>query len=186
MPFQPGRRDFKMGKRKTAAKMSDDRIAWLKTNLGQFTFFRYLTNEDGEENENGPNIVLTIPLMGMRTRSFNFSALTAEELEATEKFFKLIFDEARPIVAERDRVAHEAFESGDDSHSRIYRQVPQFVIRQRPEPSDTESVHVGPESLPKGDGTDGSSDGDIRSASDSVASEEPTDSSTEDAESQAD
>ncbi len=40
---------------------------------------------------------------------------------------------AEPVVAERDRVAKEAFDNGDDSNERVYRAPPTKVVRRRKE-----------------------------------------------------
>jgi hypothetical protein len=87
--------------------------------------------------------------------SWNFSAMTADELEATRQFFNYLFDLADPVVRERDKVANAAFEKGDDSYVRVYRPVPQFIKRERKKREHTEGVHVGPESPAQGDGSGG-------------------------------
>lgn len=168
-------------------KMSEERAAWLRTYLGQMTYMRYDKTPDGDTIENGPNVVLYVPRTGSRIPLImNITALTIEELDAMEAFFKLIFDEARPIVVERDRVAREAFDSGDDSFARVYRQLPQFIIRSRSEFGHTEGVHVGSEDLPEVNGGDDTSDDGLRGDSDQLAPDEPLRSGSEDLEQETD
>lgn len=67
---------------------------------------------------------------GLRNRiSMQLSNLTMEELTAFKKFWELAFELAEPVVTERDRLAAEALERGDDSHPRIFRQKPVFAVR---------------------------------------------------------
>lgn len=105
------------------------------------------------ESEQGDNIVLLITVPGMRRPlRWNLSAMTTAELEATRQFFEHLFDLADPIVRERDKVANEAYERGDDSFVRVYRGLPQFITRPRKEPTDSESVHDRSEDASQGPG----------------------------------
>ena len=109
-------------------------------------------------SEVGESKIIVIAVPGRsRPLYWNLCAMTMEELEVTEEFFKHCFNEARPIVEQRDRVAADALATGDDSYHRVYRAVPQFVVRQRPELADGQGVHVGPQSLDDPAGSDGDS-----------------------------
>lgn len=106
-------------------------------------------------SEKGDNITLLITIPGRpRPLAWNLSGMTTEELEATRKFFDFLFDLADPIVRERDKVAQDARDQGDDSYIRVYRTLPQFFTRKRTKRTDGESVHDGPE-----DASDGLGDG---------------------------
>ncbi|MEU4066702.1 hypothetical protein AB0F25_30690 [Streptomyces wedmorensis] len=59
--------------------------------------------------------------------------MTHEELVALREIWEHAFDLAEPVVVERDRVAREAFERGDDSNERVYRAPPAKVVRRRQE-----------------------------------------------------
>src|SRR6476620_9325172 len=130
----PPKRQFRPGHRNNPkaagrGRMSENRYAFLTTLFGTFQIMRYQPDE--EEIALGPTVTLYIPRESKQDISFDLTALTTDELNKLEEFFHLLIAEARPIVAERDRIAHEAFESGDDSFTRVYRQVPQLVVRKR-------------------------------------------------------
>jgi hypothetical protein len=158
--------------------MSENRFAWLQTHVGTFQIMEYLPEED--EQEYGPTVLLYLPLPGRRSLSYNLTALTTEELDKLEELFNLLITEARPIVAERDRIAHEALESGDDSHVRIYRAVPRLFIRKRPSRQDGDRVLNGSQDVPEGTGGDGDSSDGPGGVGDELADGESPDAGTED------
>ena len=146
-------------------KQSSNRLAWLRTFVThQLAVVSIdptgvLDEEDPEfdvkieKSEKGPNYLLLTTIPGRRKPLvWNMCAMTSEELEATRQFFNYLFDLADPIVRERDKVAEDAFSEGDDSYHRSYRQLPQFVVRARQEPSDSEGVHNRPPNASVGDG----------------------------------
>jgi hypothetical protein len=61
----------------------------------------------------------------------DLSEMTVAELDAVQEFLNTVFDEAREVCEHRDRLAREAFEDGDDSLARLYREVPRVVDRSR-------------------------------------------------------
>lgn len=146
-------------------KLSSDRVAWLRTVPTQQIAISLvdpigvLDKEDPDfeekaaKSEKGDNVLLMMTVSGRRTPlTWNMSAMTTEELEATRQFFNHLFDLADPIVRERDKVAEDAYNKGDDSYTRSYRQLPQLVIRSRQESADSESLHDGSPDAPLGDG----------------------------------
>lgn len=58
-------------------------------------------------------------------------AMSSEELEAWFKMMTLCYRLAKPMVAEYERKAREAYERGDDLDIRLYRQIPVFAVRNR-------------------------------------------------------
>jgi hypothetical protein len=131
--------------------MSENRYAWLRTVIGQFVIMHYpddplnATDEDSEgDNEYGPTVRLILPRQSGPPLRYNFTALTFEELKMTREFFNLLFDLAEPVVRERDRMAQDAFDAGDDSFARIYRQVPQYVVRGRKGGADGQGIRDRP------------------------------------------
>lgn len=81
------------------------------------------TGEYGED--------VSISLYGKSVRfQLPLTTLTSEELAACKQIFDMAFANAQPIVAERDRIAQEALDEGDDSYSRIYRAVPTLLVRE--------------------------------------------------------
>jgi hypothetical protein len=141
---------------------------------------------ESPHEEVGQTIVFFMPRPNARPVQMNFTALTEEELKQTRQFFNHLFDLAEPICRERDRAAYDAFESGDDSFLRLYRQPPQLIVREGAVAPYVEGVLGGSEDVPDGDGEDGGQSGGVRAAGDAVASEESADSEAEDDESQAD
>jgi hypothetical protein len=135
---------------------------------------------EAPDEEVGQTIVLYMPRPNARPFRLNFTTLTEEELKLTREFFNHLFDLAEPICRERDKAAHDAFQSGDDSYVRLYRQSPQLVIREGAVAPYIESVLGGPEDLPSGDESDGGVEGGLRAPGDAVAPEEPEDSQAQD------
>lgn len=131
-------------------KMSEERYAWLKTAVGQMV----ILVQHGEGKETGPTIRLHLPRPGGRPISYNLTALTKEELDEMRKFFELLFATAEPVVISRDRMAQDALTAGDDSFARVYRQLPQFIVREGSQPRYDQGVHDGSEGLPPGSGGD--------------------------------
>jgi hypothetical protein len=152
--------------------MSEGRYAWVRTILGQFQIMRYNNNPD---EETGDTIVLFIPRPGTKPVQMNITSLTWEELDTTRRFFNLMFDLAEPVCRERDKVARDAFEQGDDTYTRSYRQAPQFIVREGAVASYPESVFGGPEDVPAGHGQDGGDSGGVREPGDELADEESSD-----------
>jgi hypothetical protein len=166
--------------------MSKDRFAWLRVHIGNFIIMKYDETPEGEVDELGPNVILFIPRPNTRDLALHLTALTESELDATEEFFKLLFDLARPTVQERDRVAKDALEKGDDSFTRVYRADPQFIVRKGQESADDQGVLNGPDSLPEGNKPDGSPDGGLLESGPDVATGEQGGHVSQDDESPAD
>lgn len=144
-------------------RISDSKIAWLRTaTTNQIALLAFDNNEEApedaewaSENEEGTTYLLVIPIPG-RTKplTWNFSAMTTEELQHTRQFFNYLFDLVDPVVRERDKVANDANSKGDDSFARLYRPPSQFIVRARPKQQDSKGVRLGPEGSPSGDGSD--------------------------------
>lgn len=189
--YRPGSRNAKFRARHQG-RMSDSRVAWLKTAIGQFVAMRYLDpteDENGvtyEDNEIGPTYMMILPRPGAKPVKYNLTALTLEELQLTRQFFNMLFDLAEPIVAHRDKVAQDAADEGDDSYARYYRVAPQLVVRSGTLRADDQSILDGSSDDAGGDAVDGDSDGGVRGDGDDVASEDAEDRSPEDPSAQAD
>jgi hypothetical protein len=144
---------------------------------------RYETDPEGELGE---NLVLVIPRPYGKPVSLNFSALTEQELQVTRQIFEKLFDMVEPIVKQRDMEAQRAFDNGDDSFTRIYRQVPQYIVREGAIAPYSESVFGGSKELPLGLGDELDPDGRVRADGDGVADEVPEGGGSEDDQPQAD
>lgn len=177
MPYRPGSKKYPVGD----GKMSANRLAWLRTAIGQFVVMTDDVTEETKKTvaEFGPTYRLFLPRPGTRPVTYNITALTHEEFQALKKFMEHLFEIAEPVILERDRIAEDAFSKGDDSFARSYRQVPQLVIREGPVRKDDEGVSERPDDLPSGDESESGrvedvrvSGGGVRGAGDELASSE--------------
>jgi hypothetical protein len=129
--YQVGRRNDKNIPKQQPGMMSRNRWAWCKVYFGQFVIWAdYFETEDGAETDEVKDIKLVYPVPNRPVVSWNLTALTTEELDATKELIDHAFALARPYCVARDKEAKDAFAEGDDSHSRIYRSVPQLVYRE--------------------------------------------------------
>ena len=180
----------------TTGKITEGRIVWLNIVSGQFVLLRG-SHEEQEATqavpEWGTDYRLYFPRPGTKPVSINLTALTTDELHKFREFLNIAFDLAEPVVAQRDRIAQDAFNEGDDSFARSYRQIPQLVIREGAVGQDDEGVYFRPDDLPSGDESGRGEvgdlrvpDGGVRGAGDELASGEPSTPESEDDEPQAD
>lgn len=140
-------------KRRPVAQFSDTRESWVKT--GSLDVVMYV-NPHSPEGEVGEDHILTFVHPNRRPLAVNLTGLTEEELNAVQMFLNRAFEQARPIIQERDKVADDAFDQGDDSFVRNYRRPPELVVRTRKVRSNSEGVHDGPQAVPPlGEGTGG-------------------------------
>lgn len=183
--FRPGRQ-----RRFTEGKMSKNRLAWLSTYIGQFVLMYYATPEETEdsekvESEPGPTLRLMLPQQRGRSIMFNLTALTHEELVKLKELFDIMFSIAEPIVKQRDKAARDAFDRGDDSFIRSYRQVPLMVVRPWAFTADGQGVLQRPDNDDAGDRVDGD-EGVVSDAGVPLADGEPEDGLAEDDDPQTD
>lgn len=130
-----------MGKRSVTVdgRMSDRRIAWLEFLFGKIIVRQFLPEDEtdpelkeyAEENQVGPTVIVQMDIGrgGRRPVYLNLTALTEAELRAFRDVMNFAFDLAEPVARDRDEVANRAKEAGDDSYARVYRAVPQFIVR---------------------------------------------------------
>lgn len=119
----------------------EGRFAWAHFFAGAITVSEYdevVVDEEGRErpNPHRPGKSISLMMASSHARSglkWILTNFTHEELMALSEIFNLACDLAEPVVLERDRLAREAFENGDDSHERVYRSPPTKVVRRRQE-----------------------------------------------------
>lgn len=165
-------------------KMSEQRIAWVETHIGQFMVMRYREGDPEPETnkaqpEPGPTIRLMHPKSG-RPIMWNLTALTLEELTALRELLNLALDLAEPVVKLRDEAANDAWKHGDDSFVRLYRRSPQLVRRPGVFGEDGKSLLDGPDDVPQGHDGDGDSALGVPSVGPGLAEREPQDPGTQD------
>lgn len=129
--YKAGRRNDKRIPKQSRGRLSKNRWAWCKVYFGDIVIWAdYIKNKDGSETDAIGDIKLVYPMPNRPTISWNLTALTVEELDAFKEIIDTAFELARPICKARDKEAADALAEGDDSHSRIYRAVPQLVYRE--------------------------------------------------------
>ena len=167
-------------------KMSKNRYAWARVTWGLVAVMFYpdppteLEEEEEEEgvqsgatSEPGPTVRLLITKnKRARPTTLDLTMLSEQELECLKKAFDLAFEEAKPVCRLRDQEAAKRHAEGDDSNHRIYRPVPQFIVRERPISKHAESLRDRPDGLPRGDG-DGVPDTGVREPGDDLADPQP-------------
>lgn len=111
---------------------------WLRGEKFTLGFSIYDHDHEKEEAEGtrrnlevGSDFILSIASGSSPLLNINFSLLTEAELDAFRQFMDMAMYSARDTVLERDRVAKDELEKGNDSYSRSYRQLPTFLIRER-------------------------------------------------------
>lgn len=180
MPYNPSKRSRK----NNPARIGKNRFAWVRVVFGELIVMKYdqpkEAQEDGAEPEedwlkpeSGPTIRIIIARNVGRPISLNLTALTLGELEYFRRIWNLAIDMAEPIVAMRDREAQEAYANGDDTYSRSYRPVPQFVIRQGEVGSHAEGLWDRSEDIPAGDRPARDTSEGVRVGGDELADGEP-------------
>lgn len=107
--------------------------------------------EDDTPNEPGENIVISFD-NGYKKYGINLSDFTEEELLAWWQAVGVAVSWALPIVKNRDRVAREAAENGNDIFYRRHRPAPKLSIFKRQVGQHDQGVPDGPEDVLAGDG----------------------------------
>lgn len=147
----PKSRAAKRSHRIGFGRVSDGRVAWLRTMTSRQVAMVRTTEEQMKERydfivpgEEGDAICVFMQVPGRaRALIWDITGMTTEELEATRGFFEYVFSQAEPIIRQRDRIAHEAAETGDSSYTRVYRETPLFVVREGKVTPNSQGVYDG-------------------------------------------
>lgn len=124
---------------KVTGQMRDSRVAWVDLLFGKIIVRQFLPEDEksdemrefAEENQVGATIVLEFQIRWMsRALTLNLTNLTHQEILLMRRLLNMALDLAEPVVIDRDKVAQDAKEAGDDSYARVYRAVPQIVVRE--------------------------------------------------------
>jgi hypothetical protein len=108
--------------------------------------------DDDTPVEPGDNIVIAFD-SGYKKFAVNLSAMTTEELLMWQQAIGIAIEWAAPIVQERDRVAREAADNGNDIFYRRHRAAPKLSVFQRQSRPHAEGVPDGPKDVLAGDGS---------------------------------
>ena len=122
-------------RRNATSVISKRRQLWTDICLGTFALVRVPAEERKEWSaeyplEPGDDIIMELPGPGDTYFQLDITRLSALELDYIEAFFARAIAAARPIVERRDENAEQQRHDGIDTNPRIYRQVPQFIVRQ--------------------------------------------------------
>ena len=171
--YKPGeQRDW----RYRGGRMSENKVAWLDYSQGQVLLF---VNENEVQSDHDV-ILHFFTYRGKRPFTLPLTSLTKEELDKLKELIDFAHTWAEPITEERDKVAQDAFDKGDDTIARVYRQVPKLVVRQRPGDEHSKRLPIRPDGVPQSSGgkrdlTDG-----VRGASAGLAGDDSQQSESQD------
>ena len=112
--------------------------------------------------------------------TLGLTTLTHAELRGLKELIDLAFELAEPVVQERDRVAQDEFDKGNDSFERLYRRVPTLVVREGAKRENNDSLRQRHSDLPDGSGGREDPYGGVRGAGDGLAESDPDEVSTQD------
>ena len=177
------------GRRSRGGKMSDDRAAWVKVVFADGNIYIKQWSDEEKElgiPEYGPNVVFMLTSNRGQRLTFDVTSLTLAELEALKNFFGLMWELAEPIIRRRDEVAKDEQEKGNDAFVRIYRAVPQLVIRDRIVEAHKQGILNGFEDATGADERTGDSSTTARDSGPSLAEQVSEDRSSQDDSAEAD
>lgn len=138
------------------------RYAWVNTHGFVWTVMIYPDGTGGVEIEAAdelaheylmqPEVELQITPSKRQTIKLKLTGMSTDELDAVRKVLNIAIDEAQAATREMDRIARLAWENGDDSYSRLYRQVPEVFVRPRVKSGDSKGSKGRPYRLVEVDG----------------------------------
>lgn len=162
MPYRGGKERF----RRSRQTISDHRVAWTRNHMIQLIVRWFepesngdLLDDDGNrlaDTQIGANVRIELnPASARSGMAFDLTSMSVEELDAFEKIMSLAIDLAKPVVKERDARAREE-DPSTSRNARLYRSLPEVVVREGAFAPHGEGVHDGPSDVPSGDaGADG-------------------------------
>lgn len=160
--YQPGQRRKVFGDNH---RITENRYAWVISETGKWMILV------GADMGHGTDVVLFNPRPGKVTDvTINLTNLTRPELDALRELFNTAFEWAETVVDQRDKEAQDAWDQGDDSHTRNYRPLPTVVYRKRPEREHSSGVRQRPDAVLEGGvGERPDHPGGVRGAGDELA-----------------
>jgi hypothetical protein len=138
-PFNGRKKAFSDPREKRKVGQVDEgtvAVCWLST------MSVYLKFEERSEETNDYDLlyIATAP----KGTIINLGRMTNVELSAYRDFMNLAFDLADKVTTKLDEEALSAYESGNNSHMRIYRQLPVLALRRRVFPEQYEELQMRP------------------------------------------
>lgn len=138
-PFNGRKKAFSDPKEKRKVGQVDDgtvAVCWLST---MSVYLRY--EESGEEGRDYDSLyIVTAP----KGAVINLGRMTNVEFSAYRDFMNLAFSLAEEVTTRLDNEALSAYESGNNSYMRIYRQLPVLALRRRVFPQQFEELQTRP------------------------------------------
>lgn len=147
---RPGRRGPADG-RKVRGLTGDEHQVWVEVGFYRHSLMLHpegatIMRGDKEvpvSGEQGPTVTYMVLGPNGPRATIDLTHLTHEELKALREFYSIAFTLAEPIVLARDKEAQDAFDAGNDSFTRVYRAVPQLVVRPRARRAHDQVVRLG-------------------------------------------
>lgn len=142
-----------MGSKRLAGRYGPARESWVQLMGDEYVLYEYNGDDDDSDGDRGsdrsdsdlPRIVVAISSRGGRSTRVTLTNMTVNELEHLQRFIDRAIEKAKPICAEIDRRAEQAWEAGDDSYPRLYRPIPELHLRARREPEHDAVVQDRPD-----------------------------------------
>lgn len=131
-----------MPSKRLAGRYGPARESWVQLMGDEYVLYEYDDSNNDPDDEHGsdrsdsdlPRIVMTISSRGSKPTRITLTNMTIDELEHLRRFVDRAIEKAKPICAEIDKRAEQAWEAGDDSYPRLYRPIPELHLRARREP----------------------------------------------------
>lgn len=121
-------------------QMGEERVAFIQTVAGTASI--YMNDPAANAQDNTPSVTIWLSEgPGKQPFRLGLGSFTERELDLFKEFFELAMRMARPVCQKRDAIAKEAFETGDDSFGRVYRQEPLMVVRPKARRENDNTLH---------------------------------------------
>lgn len=152
----------KREQRRTRAILGSARRAWTRLNSTLLIRYRHRTAfaqeikqagfnleaidkyEQMVEELGGDSIIIYMDKNGKKF-SISLTGMTLGELGVLRKFLNDSIDDAEPFVKMQDEILQTLHEEYDyDAHTKLYREVPQYIVRKGPVREHGSSLHLRP------------------------------------------
>ena len=167
-----------------SGRIPDGNVAWVENFYGRYFILAGEIKDDPLQPGKDVAIVLPRRFYPKMGPIISLANLTEAELDTLKELFDLAFELAKPIVQERDRVAQDEFDKGNDSFDRLYRRVPTLVVREGAKRENNPGLRQRHADLLDSSGGGEGVDGGVRRAGDGLAESDSNEVSTQNDESE--